>query len=55
MHDSVVGQVLHRLQHAVHVVLDLDQRHVVQVGEEGMTLLVPEHQRYLAVEPVALY
>lgn len=54
MHDASVGQVIDGLDHAVHVMLDFCQVHVVEVRKERLALLVSEHQAHLAVEAVAL-
>jgi len=54
VHDALVGQVLNSLKHAVHVVLDLWQLHVVKVGEEWLRLLVSKYETNLALESIAL-
>ena len=54
MHDSVVGEVVHSFQHAIHVVFYICKVHVVQIRQERLTLLVAEHERHLALESVAL-
>lgn len=55
MHDAAVGQMLNSLQHAPHIVLDLDERHLSKVRLERLRLLIPEHQADLSLEPIGLY
>ena len=54
MHNTVVGQMLHGLEHAEHVVLDLLDVHLVQISQERLTFLILEHKAYLAFEAVPL-
>ena len=44
VHNPVGSEMVHRFEHAPHVVLDLLHAHIVKVSQEGLALLVPENQ-----------
>ena len=54
MHNPIIGKMLDCLKHAVHVILDFGQIHIVQVRQKWLTLLVSENQRHLAFETISL-
>lgn len=54
MHDAVTRQMLDRPEHAPHIVLDLGRRHISEERLERLALLVAEHKRHLAIEPIGL-
>ena len=54
MHYAIIGQVLDRINHAIHVVLDFVNIHVVKISEERLRLLIAEHQGHLALQPISL-
>lgn len=54
VHNSIIGEVLHGLQHAEHVMLYLFQVHLVQICQEWLTFLILENQAHLAFEAVSL-